>query len=731
MKQVLQNRSGVTVVREVPAPPCSPNGVLVRNAFSAISSGTERSRIEPGRRSLVSRARERPELVKDTLAMARRAGIRNTRDKVRRKLAEEGPAGYSSVGVVTEVGHKARGLVPGDVVACAGAGHANHAEMISVPANLCVKVPEGVSLPSAALTTIAAIAMHAIRVSDVRVGEHAAVIGCGLVGQIVCRLLKCSGVEVYALDLVPERVDYAVASGADHGFGVGADARKQVSALTSGMGVDHAIVTAAAVTNDPLVLGADVLRDRGALTLVGDVPIDMPRGPLYTKELTFRVSRSYGPGRYDLEYEERGLDYPVGYVRWTEQRNMKAVLDLQQRGLVSLEDLVDEVVAVDRAPEAYELLGGPPATRPRGAIVLQYGYDDLNGASENNAGPARTSGAAKPDSRPPRIGLIGCGGFAREVLVPEFRAAGARLELVGGGSGPSADAAVRDLGFRRTAENEQAVIEDDSIDVVVIGTRHASHARLAASALRAGKHVFCEKPLALSLEELQAVMSAARASAGILAVGFNRRFSPLLVELCEFVHGTAADSPITATYRVCAGQVPPSHWLHDLDVGGGRVLGEVCHFLDALHFLADSPIVEVFASGHGDEALTLQARDSVIVTVTHANGSSGSVAYVARSAPTVGKERLEAFGPGGIGVLDDYRRAEFHGASGTQRRDDRQPEKGHREEVIAFLDAVRAGIPPVPLEAVGNVSLAALAAVESMRTALPARLDTRNGSSPS
>ena len=726
MKQVLQNRSGETIVRDVPTPPCTPNGVLVRNAFSAISSGTERARVEPGRRSLVSRARERPESVKDTLVMARRTGIRNTRDKVRRKLAEEGPAGYSTVGVVTEVGSRARGLTPGDVVACAGAGHANHAELISVPANLCVKVPDAVPLPAAALTTIAAIAMHAIRVSDVRVGEHAAVIGCGLVGQLVCRLLKCCGAAVYALDPVSERVDYAVASGADHAVGIGPDAPKRIRALTFGTGVDHAIVTAAAPTNDPLLLGAEILRDRGALTLVGDVPIDMPRGPLYMKELTFRVSRSYGPGRYDVDYEERGLDYPVGYVRWTEQRNMQAVLELQNRGLLSLEDLVDEVVAVERAPEAYAMLTGPHARRRRGAIVLRYGADAPAGAAVQTDGPVSKARTATSLLDSPRIGLIGSGSFARDVLVPAFRAAGARLELVGGGSGPSAAAAVRDLGFHRTAESDLAVIADDSIDAVVIATRHGSHASLATAALEAGKHVFCEKPLALTLEELQAVMSAAQGAPGILAVGFNRRFAPLLVDLREFVRGVPPVRPITATYRVCAGQVPASHWLHDPDVGGGRVLGEVCHFLDVLQYLADSPIAQVYASGHGDETSALKTRDNVVVTVTHANGSSGSIAYVARAAPTVGKERLEAFGPGGLGFLDDYRRAELHDASSSQRREGRRQEKGHREEVLAFLTAIRTGTPPVPLEAVGNVSLATLAAVESMRTGLPVRLDVRN-----
>jgi predicted dehydrogenase/threonine dehydrogenase-like Zn-dependent dehydrogenase len=722
MRQVLQSRSGLTVVREVPAPPCAPAGVLVRNAFSAISSGTERARVEPGRQSLVSRARERPDLVRQTVERALRDGIKSTREAVERKLHEESAAGYSSAGTVLEVGARVRGLRPGDLVACAGAGHANHAEVVSVPANLCAKVPEDVPLPAAALTTIAAIALHAIRVSEVRVGERAAVIGCGLVGQIACRLLRSSGAEVYALDIDPGRVADAVAGGADHGLNVAADVRGVIATLTGGAGVDHAIVTAAASTSDPLRLGAEILRDRGALTLVGDVPIDVPRGPLYMKELVFRVSRSYGPGRYDLEYEERGLDYPLGYVRWTEQRNMEAVMGLQQRGLLSLEDLIEEIVPVEDAARAYERLTGEGAERPRGAILLSYPDGDRASAGRGAAAPVREPSNALPSSGAAAVGFVGCGSFARDVLVPAFQASGARLELVGGGSGPSADAAVRHLGFARMADSEQAVIDDEAIDAVVIGTRHESHARLVTDALTAGKHVFCEKPVALSVEELEHVTAAAQESAGILAVGFNRRFSPLLVELRDFVRG-GAGGPLTATYRVSAGEIPGDHWVHDLEQGGGRIVGEVCHFLDVLHFVAGSAIVEVHATGHGRAAPALQTTDNVIVSVKHADGSVGSVVYVARSAPSIAKERLEAFGPGGIGILDDYRSLELHGPAGKRGRTERRQEKGHREEVAAFLGGVRTGTAPVPLADVVNVSRATLAAVESMRTGLPVRVD--------
>jgi predicted dehydrogenase len=527
---------------------------------------------------------------------------------------------------------------------------------------------------------------------------------------------------VYALDIDPERVQDAVAGGADHGLEVNENVRARMKTLTAGVGVDHAIITAAARTSDPLRLGADIARDRGALTLVGDVPIEMPRGPLYMKELVFRVSRSYGPGRYDAEYEERGLDYPLGYVRWTEQRNMEAVMGLQQRGLLSLEDLIDEVIPVDEAARAYERLTANTGKRPRGAILLRYPDADGPLANGKLAVQARKVTSATATSGAVAVGFIGCGSFARDVLVPAFRAADARLEVVGGGSGPSASSAVQHLGFARMADSEQAVIEDGAIDAVVIATRHGSHARLVTDALMAGKHVFCEKPLAMTVEELQAVIAAADESDGIVAVGFNRRFSPLLIELRDFVRG-GAEGPITAAYRVSAGEVPGEHWVHDLEQGGGRIIGEVCHFLDSLQFLAGSPIVEVHASGYARNAPALQTTDNVIVSIKHADGSVGSVTYVDRSAPGIGKERLEAFGPCGIGVLDDYRALELHGPAGKHRHAEKRQEKGHREEVAAFVAGVRTGTPPVPLADLVNVSQAALAAVESLRTGLPVRID--------
>lgn len=722
MKQVLQDRSGLTVVRDVPAPPCPAGSVLVRNLYSAISSGTERARVELSQKSLLAKARERPDLVRDVVDRARKEGIRTTREAVKRKLMEETPVGYSSAGRVIRVGAAIRGIDVGDFVACGGAT-ANHSEIVSVPRNLCAKVPADVPLEAAALTTIGAIALHGVRLADVRVGDRVAVIGCGLVGQIACRLLRTAGAEVFALDLDSGRVQAAVRAGADHGLAVTPAASERVLAETGRIGVDQAIITAATSSNDPLLLAAEIARDRGAIVVVGDVRIEAPRAPLYDKELSLRVSRSYGPGRYDPEYEERGIDYPIGYVRWTEKRNMEAVLDLQARGRIELLDLVDEIVPVDEAGRAYDRLSGSASERPYGALLLSYDGDE--GHAQDALvlpRPRHTDSRPTPSKRtaPIRIGLVGPGAFASRVLIPSFVSAGARLELVGGGSGPSAEATKRRFGFERIAESAEAVIADEEIDAVVIATRHGTHAELSIRALEAGKHVFVEKPLALSHEELDAVLAAADDAPGILAVGFNRRFSPLLQDLRIFLEEPAG--PIAASYRVSAGKLGVDHWTHDLDQGGGRILGEACHFVDSLRFLVGADVTVVHATGYGAVELPVQARDCVAMSLTFADGSIGTILYLADGSPRVPKERVEGYAGDRTGILDDYRSLELMGSTGTRKSRPRRQDKGHHEEVAAFLRAIEGGEPPVALDEVANVSIATLAVVESLRTARPVSL---------
>ena len=726
MKQVLQSGNGATVVRDVPAPACPPGNVLVRNAFSVISPGTERARVAEASKSLAARARHRPDLVREVVKRARREGLQATHASIQRKLREETAVGYSSAGWVLEVGEAVRGFVPGEAVACAGAGHANHAEIVSVPANLCARVPAGVPLESAAFTTIAAIALHGIRLADVTLGDRVAVIGCGLVGQIACRLLKAAGAEVFAMDIDATRVEAAAHSGADHALLSDALVKDRVLSLTGEVGVDRVLVTAASSSNAPFVLGAEIARDRGTVVVVGDVPVDGPRGPLYLKELTVRVSRSYGPGRYDDEYEERGLDYPIGYVRWTQQRNMQAVLELQARGEVSFSDLVDEVMPVEDAERAYTRLMIASEQRPLGGLLISYGEPVAPTTPIEIASPIVSEGASRTGSATTRVGLIGPGAFACNVLVPAFVAAGAELLVVAGGSGPSAEKAGRNLGFTRVANSEEDVLRDSEVDAVVIATRHASHAMLACRALDAGKSVFCEKPLVLTVDELERVLTAAAGSRGILAVGFNRRFSPMLTRAAGFLRESSG--PLTAVYRVAAGHVSPDHWVHDLAEGGGRILGEACHFVDSFRFLAASQIVEVHAVAHGDPRLALQARDNVIVTLLCADESIGSLVYSSDFAASTPKERLEASRAGRTAVVDDYRVLELYSPTGRDRQRSSQQDKGHHAEVAAFLAGTARGVPPVPLTEVANVSLATLAIVESLRTGLPVALHSADDS---
>jgi predicted dehydrogenase/threonine dehydrogenase-like Zn-dependent dehydrogenase len=724
VKQVLQDRSGLTVVRDVPSPPCSPGSLLVRNAFSVISSGTERARVELAQKSLVGKARDRPDLLREVIERARREGVRATYGAVRRKLDEETPVGYSSAGVVLEVGEAVAGFNAGDRVACAGGGHANHAEIVSVPANLCAAVPDEVRLEDAALTTLAAIALHGIRLAEVQVGARVGVIGCGLVGQIACRLLRAAGAEVFAIDLDGTKVDDALNGGADHGFVVGEGTAEAVIAKAAGIGVDAVLVTAASRSNDPLLLASLIARDRAAVVLVGDVPITLPREALYVKELAFRVSRSYGPGRGDAEYEERGLDYPIGFVRWTEKRNMEAVLALLARGLVDFRGLVDEFVLVDDAARAYARLSGPAEGRPRGAVVLAYASepsvpDDLAPIEVALRAPPERTPRLEGGRAPLRIALIGPGGFATRVLVPALRGAGAQLELVAGGAGPSAEAAQRTLGFARIAETEEAALGDPAVDAVIISTRHASHASLATRALQAGKHVFCEKPLALTLDELEEVLAAAAASPGILAVGFNRRFSQPLREVQAFL---PSGQRAVASYRISAGAISSDHWVHDLSQGGGRALGEVCHFVDSLVFVTGSPVESVYAAGYAVDDAALQARDNLGVTLSFANGSVGTIVYAADGARRLPKERLEAFSGSRTAVLDDYKSVDLLGPSGRTRRRSRTQDKGHSSEIVAFIEGASRGEPPVPLVEVSNVSFATLAIAESLRTGRPVSL---------
>ena len=719
MKQILQQRRGLTVVSEVPAPQCGPGMVLVSNVASVISSGTERVAVTETQKSLFEKARAQPEAAKQVLEKVRSEGLRETRRFVERKLDESIALGYSSAGTVLEVGAAVKGIKPGDTVACAGVGHASHAEVVAVPSNLCARVPASVSVEQAAFATLGSIALHGVRLAGAGLGERVAVIGCGLIGQIAIRLLVASGADVIAIDLDSGKANRATtASGARHGLVSNTLTVSEVMELSGGLGADATVVTAAATVNAPLVLAAEITRARGSVVLVGDVPIELPRGPMYSKEIKFQLSCSYGPGRYDPSYELHGIDYPVSYVRWTEQRNMQLVLDLLASGSLSFGDLIEEVVDVADAAGAYQRIADGSAGE-KGAIVIRYRPSDATmlrskGRPSDVIDVSTTDAERETSSlaRAPRIGLLGPGAFATGVLIPALKATDAVLEGVAGGGGPSAVNAQSTFGFAKVMSSPEELLDSPDIDGVVIATRHGAHAAQAARALRSDKHVLVEKPLALSAKELDDVLEAAVGSAGTLTVGFNRRFSPFLNKAREHLAGAG---PMTATYRVAAGRIPEANWVHDLAVGGGRLLGEGCHFIDSLRFLADSPIVEVHAIGYGTAARPRQAADNLTVMLRFSDGGSATVIYLADAAPGLSKERVEASRNGRTAILDDYRSLSLWGNGSPEQLSSKTVDKGHREEVRRFVGAAAGrDDAPMSLDEIRNVTLANLAAVKSL-----------------
>jgi polar amino acid transport system substrate-binding protein len=645
MKQLIQDfKSGEIKVVDVPAPVVAPGRLLVRNAFSVVSAGTERATVELGQASLVGKARQRPDLVKQVLDTVKSEGVGAAVQKVQSRLDEWKALGYSSAGTVIEVGSGVTGFAVGDRVACAGQDYASHAEIVSVPKCLSAQVPRGVDLAAAAFTTVGAIALHAVRQADARVGENVAVIGLGLIGQLTVQILQAAGCRVSGFDPAV----------------TGLDAPQPDAA-------DAVIIAAATASNEPLELAAKLCRDRGRVVMVGVTGMDVPRDLFYRKELELRLSRSYGPGRYDPQYEEHGVDYPIGYVRWTEQRNMAAFLQLLADGKVNVSPLVAHRLKIEDAARAFELTGG---------VVIEYPAaveraSRLFVAQRGQAG--RLSNVV--------LGVIGAGHYAQGVLLPEFkRNRDVTLHTVCTATGANAKKAQEKFGFASCTTDWRVVVADKLINTVLIATRHNLHAAIVAAALRAGKTVWCEKPLCLRTEELDEIL---KDGSDRLMVGFNRRFAPFAAKVRELT------PPLVMRYRVSVQPLPANHWVNDPAVGGGRILGEVCHFVDFLQFAAKARPVSVFAQGFGG--------DNVQVAVRFADGSVGSVDYFAVADAGLAKEHFEAFGGGWHVVVDEFR------------------DKGQAAAVRQFVAAARAGGPlPVPLEEIIASTRMTLAIGESL-----------------
>ncbi|HEX6184295.1 MAG TPA: bi-domain-containing oxidoreductase [Pyrinomonadaceae bacterium] len=717
MKQLLQNlKTGEGVVADVPAPVAQRGRVLVRAAASLVSAGTERAFVELGRKSLLGKAKERPDLVGKVLEKVRSEGLLSTLQSVREKLDESHALGYSAAGIVVEVGEGVTEFRAGDRVACAGTGYAAHAELLSVPKNLCVRLPDAVDFEGGAFATLGAIALQGVRLAEPTLGESVVVVGLGLIGQLAAQLLRANGCRVFGVDLDASKVELAGTLGADDGCTAGPGVKEAVLKWSRGRGADAVLLTAATQSDEPIQLAGEISRLRGRVVAVGLVGMNVPRQSYFQRELTLRVSMSYGPGRYDPEYEERGHDYPLPYVRWTEGRNLEAFLDLVASGAVKTAPLVTHRFDVEEGERAYQLISGD-AGEPYLAVLINY--DAAREVERHVTNPISNfkSESSNPEGRV-RVGMVGAGDYARRMLLPNFKAEGVEFAAIATASGVTARDVGTRYGFARFVSGADEVLTDESVNLVVIATRHDSHAELARRALERGLDVFIEKPLALTDEELDALLEAAERSKGRLMVGFNRRFSPHARQAREFFEGRRA--PLSVLYRVNAGRVPRTHWTQDEREGGGRIRGEVCHFVDFCQYLTGSHVTRVYAESVASDDREAVDDDSVFVTLRFADGSNGSIAYLAEGDRALPKERVEIFGGGRAFVIEDFRSAASYAGGREAGTRLRAQDKGQREEVRAVCAAVREGAPaPIPLADLANTTRATFRILDSLRTGEP------------
>jgi predicted dehydrogenase/threonine dehydrogenase-like Zn-dependent dehydrogenase len=731
MKQVLQHaRTGDITVEEVPAPQLLPGCALVRIAASVVSAGTERASSEFARKSLLQKAQSRPDLVREVISKVKRDGILSAVHAVRSRLDQPQNPGYSSAGTVIAVGEGVTDIQPGHRVACAGAGVAVHAEVACVPRLLLARIPtpdplaEEVTFDEAAFATLGAVALHGIRTSEARLGDLVAVIGLGLLGQLTVQLLKAAGCRVLGMDVDGARAELARGLGADGSASERSAFRDLCLEASMGVGVDAVLITAETASSDPVNLAGVIARDRAVVVAVGTIGMDIERKAYYEKELDFRISRSYGPGRYDAAYEQKGRDYPIGYVRWTETRNMEAFLQLLAQKKVDVGSLITHRFPVERAQSAYDLITDRSNERFLGVVIQYSGNSDE--VRTLSLVPRLQAGQRSHLREGARVGLLGAGGFASSTLIPAMKASSATsLISICAATGSHAQHAAQKFGFRDCTTDEAALVHNSDIDTVVIATRHHLHARQVLAALEAGKNVFCEKPLCLTEGELREIVGAylniEPANRPALMTGFNRRFAPMVVEMKSFL--SSISEPLALNYRINAGHLPPDHWVNDREQGGGRVLGEVCHFVDLLMYLACSPIVEVAGASVGNSGR--YSGDNVLISLRFANGSQGNISYLANGDRSFSKERIEVFGGGATAVLEDFRRLDLVRNGRKKKVASRwRQDKGHGNEWAAFVHSLQPGAsPPIRFEDLICSTLATLRIDESLATGKSVAVD--------
>ena len=711
MKQVLQSaRTGTIEVADVPAPRVLPGCVLVRIAASLVSAGTERVSSDFAAKNLLQKARSRPDLVREVMNKIRRDGLLSASSAVRSRLDQPAALGYSSAGTVIEVGDGITDLRLGDRVACAGAGFAVHAEFACVPRLLVARIPSaGVDFDSAAFTTIGAVAIHGVRTAEAKLSDVVAVIGLGLLGQLAVQILSAAGCRVIGIDPVRQRAELAAKSGALAVTASEAEFRDLCLRHSSGQGVDSVLIAAETPSSGPVNLASEIARDRAVVVAVGTVGMDLQRKLYYEKELDFRVSRSYGPGRYDAAFEQKGRDYPIGYVRWSETRNMESFLQLLADDKVDVSPLITHSFPIENAGAAYELITGKTHEPHLGVVIRYPNQGDV--ARRLELLPRRTH--ISPQGQV-RVGLLGAGNFAQGVLIPAIKSApGTQLVGLCASSGARSRSSAAKFGFQFCATDEEEIYSDASINTIVIATRHHLHAAQVLRALECDKNVFCEKPLCLNEEELEQIERAYARCGGELRlmVGFNRRFAAMARQMKDFLLQSAG--PFTMHYRVNAGSLPKDHWIEDPEQGGGRILGEVCHFVDFLSFLCGAPPTMLSA-----RSLNSAAGQDVIASLEFSDGSQGTISYLCSGDRAFSKERVEVFGGASVAVLDDFRRLDLarHGRK-TSSRSWLKQDKGHVAEWKAFSECIQSGQPtPISFEEITASTRATIRILDSLHS---------------
>ena len=716
MKQVTQTlRTGVVEVNEVPVPTLNDKFVLVKNTASVISAGTEKTKIDMGKKNLLQKAKARPDLVKQVFKKIQTEGLKKTLQTVKSRLESPSPLGYSCAGSVVAVGGLVEGIQPGDRVACGGADYANHAEFVAIPKNLVVKIPENVTDEEAAFTTVGSIAMQGVRLAEPKLGETFLVLGLGLLGQIAVQLLRANGCNVIATDLDASLIAQAERFGA---IGATTNIETLCKDLTGGFGVDGVLVCAGTSSNQPIELCGEVTREKGRVVVVGAVNMDIPRDNYFKKEINVVISRSYGPGRYDPFYEENGNDYPFGYVRFTEQRNMQTFLELVAQQKVDVKSLISHRFSVEQAAEAYQLIAGQK-TEPYLGIIMQYAENTaLSGKSSRIS---TTSQAVTKDKL--GISLFGAGNYATASLLPllsddqdvQFRG------LVTA-SGRTAQGVAKQFGFRFCAGELNELLESDT-DAIMVTTRHDTHASSVINAVNANKHVYVEKPIGLTVEELIQIHAAKlKNTKSQIMVGFNRRFAPSTVEVIK--HFDSIKSPLVVSIRVNAGEIPADHWIQDVHVGGGRLIGEGCHFVDLASALVGShpKTVNAIASAKANKSAML--NDNVLISLAFENGSIANIVYTADGAKSMQKEYVEVFGGGRSAIINDFKEAVLYfGDSKKETKKLIAQDKGQKAMLSSWLAGLKTGKPAVAYDCLMANSLATILAVESLAAGVSLNVD--------